>query len=358
MHSTHLWICRSRRVLGLLAAVLSTSHHHLDAADSALPKTGLAIAGERFTINGQPAFLLGFSYFSALGAPEDFIRQDLDDFQRRGFNWLRVWATWRTSDFDLSAFDPAGQVREPFFAKLKWLVAECDRRGLVVDVTLARSKPAAAASAAGRLSGFAAHQRAIESLVPALKTYQNWYLDLANERDVRDDRFVPPAELKKLSEQIRQLDPHRLVTASTGGHDLTPQDLREASFDIGLDFVSPHRPRDRESPAQTETKTRSALAAMKDLRRSVPILYQEPFRRGYGSWEPSSADFFADLRGAFLGGSAGWCFHNGNRRSARESKTGHSARSFDLRHSRLMDQLDAEELHFINSATKAVAHHP
>jgi hypothetical protein len=255
----------------------------------------------------------------------------------------------------MSAFDPDGQVREPFFAKLKWLVAECDRRGLVVDVTLARGKPTVPADSGGRLAGFAAHQRAIETLVLGLKIYQNWYLDLANERDVRDDRYVPPAELKKLREQIRQLDPRRLVTASTGGHDLTRQDLREAIFDIGLDFASPHRPRDRESPTQTATKTRSALAMMKDLRRIVPILYQEPFRRVYGSWEPSSADFFADLQGAFLGGSAGWCFHNGSLRSAPESKTGRPARSFDLRHSRLMDQLDAEELHFIESATNAVA---
>src|SRR6266542_3073320 len=157
MHPTPIWIRRCRRLPGLLAAVLSTSHHHLEAADFEPPKTALAIAGERFTINGQPGFLLGFSYFSALGAPEHFVRQDLDDFQRRGFNWLRVWATWRTSDFDMSAFDSDGRVREPFFAKLKWLVAECDRRGLVVDVTLARGKPTASASAVGRLAGFAAH---------------------------------------------------------------------------------------------------------------------------------------------------------------------------------------------------------
>jgi hypothetical protein len=97
---------------------------------------------------------------------------------------------------------------------------------------------------------------------------------------------------------------------------------------------------------------------MKDLHRIEPIIYQEPFRRGYGSWEPASADFSADLRGAFLGGSAGWCFHNGSSRSVPESNSSHSARSFDLRHSRLMDQLDAEELHFINSATNAVVRHP
>lgn len=83
---------------------------------------------------------------------------------------------------------PKRQPRELFLGKLKWLVAECDRRGLVVDVTLTRGKGSPAAVAGGRLPNFEAHQRAVESLVAALKSYRNWYLDLANERDVRDER--------------------------------------------------------------------------------------------------------------------------------------------------------------------------
>ena len=74
--------------------------------------------------------------------------------------------------------------------------------------------------------------------------------------------------------------------------------------------------------------------------RPVPVHYQEPFRRGYGRWEPSSADFLADLRGAVAGGAAGWCLHNGSSRGAAE---GRPRRSFDLRARRLFDQLDAEE---------------
>jgi hypothetical protein len=27
------------------------------------------------------------------------------------------------------------------------------------------------------------------------------------------------------------------------------------------------------------------------------VHYQEPFRQGYGSWEPKAADFLTDLRG-------------------------------------------------------------
>jgi hypothetical protein len=72
----------------------------------------------------------------------------------------------------------------------------------------------------------------------------------------------------------------------------------------------------------------------------VPIHYQEPLRRGYGSWEPKAADYLRDLRGAIAGGAAGWCFHNGSERRAPDEKP---RRSFDLRERRLFDQLDDEE---------------
>ncbi len=58
--------------------------------------TVLGIDRARFTINGKPTFLLGISYYGALGASEDFLRRDLDDLQRLGFNWLR---SGRPADF-------------------------------------------------------------------------------------------------------------------------------------------------------------------------------------------------------------------------------------------------------------------
>ena len=52
--------------------------------------TELGIKDTQFTLNGEPTFLLCISYYGALGASEDFIRRDLDDVQRYGFNWIRV----------------------------------------------------------------------------------------------------------------------------------------------------------------------------------------------------------------------------------------------------------------------------
>jgi hypothetical protein len=302
--------------------------------------TVLGIEGTRFTLDGKPAFLLGFSYYAGLGASEDFIRSDLDDFQLHGFNWLRVWATWASFGSDVSAVDEQGRAREPFIDRLKLLVAECDRRGLVVDVTLTRGE---------RLPNYETHLRAVETLVEALRAHRNWYLDLANERDVRDNRYVDAEQLKRLRERVRQLDPQRLVTASFGGHDLSIDDVRESLLDIGLDFLSPHRPRSPGSPGETQTRTLECLDLMKQAGRLVPVHYQEPFRRGYGQWEPAAADFLADLRGAVEGGAAGWCFHNGTQRDAQDQQP---RRSFDLRSRRLFDQLDSEERAFVAAAAR------
>jgi hypothetical protein len=305
-----------------------------ESAESKQPeaRTSLGIAEGKFTLNAQPAFLLGISYYGGLGAPVEFIRRDLDDLQGHGFNWVRIWATWNAFDQDLSAVDRRGGPREPFLGRLEAFILECDRRKLIVDVTLTRG--------AKTLPDFEAHKRAVETLVNALKARSNWYLDLANEHDVRDGRYVPPQELKILRESVRRLDTSRLVTASSGGHDLNEQEVREALLTIGLDFLSPHRPRAPGSPSHTEEKTRACLDWMRSLGRVAPVHYQEPFRRGYAAWQPAAADFLVDLRGAVAGGAAGWCFHNGAQRGAPDAQP---RRSFDLTSKRLFDQLDDAE---------------
>jgi len=42
--------------------------------------------------------------------------------------------------------------------------------------------------------------------VRVLKPYSNWYLDLANERNVGDKRFVSFDDLKELRESVRKID--------------------------------------------------------------------------------------------------------------------------------------------------------
>ena len=307
-----------------------------DQLSAAVPSnTNLGIADRRFTVNGRAEFLTGISYYAATGASEENIGRDLDDIQRLGFRWIRVWTTWDLFQNDVSAFDPEGRVREPFFSRLRWLVRECDQRGLVVDVTFERGR--------GRVSpgmqDFAAHSRAVETLVRTLRAERNWYLDLANECQILDYRYVNVHELKELRDLVKQLDPQRLVTASYTD-DLTRPALNDLLHTVQVDLVSLHRPRGPDSSAKTEAKTREALSMMRDLGRVVPLHYQEPFRRGFQSWNPTAEDFAVDLRGAIAGGAAGWCYHNGDQRDRPDGRPG---RSFDLHELRLFDQLDATD---------------
>ena len=119
--------------------------------------TELEVKEERFILNGKPTFLFGISYYGALGAPRKFIQRDLDDMERLGINWIRVWATWNRFGNDTSVVDDNGSIRQEYLDKLKWLVAECDKRKMVVDVTLSRrARPG--------LKKFEVHRRTVETI--------------------------------------------------------------------------------------------------------------------------------------------------------------------------------------------------
>jgi hypothetical protein len=318
---------------------------HLAAAGIMLGTDGTA-----FTLNGKKTFLLGASYYGALGAPEDSIARDLDDLRMLNFNWIRVWAVWDMFDNNVSAVDTVGNAREPYLSRLKDIVAAAGKRGIVVDVTLARMPC---------LPNQKAHMRAVETLAKALEGRRNVYFDLANERDQNysGGTFVSYADLRALRDRVKAADPDRLVTASGEPTDRT--DLARYLVEAGLDFISPHLNRDAGTEQRTAETTRKLLGWMKELGREAPIHYQEPFRRDYldyrGCWQPEVETFCTDLRNARLGGAAGWCFHNGSPTHPERYPAG-KRRSFDMRPSqgRLMDQLDAVERQFLKRAASCV----
>jgi hypothetical protein len=262
--------------------------------------------------------------------------------QRYNINWIRVWATWSAFDNDVSAVDNEGRASESCMERLKWLVAECDRRGMVVDVTLTKGE--------GRLgnahvSALDKHIRALETLASELKPWRNWYLDMANEHNIRSKnlptKFVSFGEARVLRDRVKKVDQGRLVTISYV-RDATKTDVRSYLFDVQVDFLSPHRPRNPDSAGQTAKLTRQYLTWMQEFGRVIPVHYQEPFRRDFSKgWQPTPEDFVTDLRGAIQGGAAGWCFHNGDNRWGQEARP---RRSFDMRRRRLFEQLESVEL--------------
>jgi hypothetical protein len=308
------------------------------------PKTELGIKEAMFILNGEPTFLLGISYYGALGAPKKFITKDLDDMQRYGFNWFRVWATWSAWGNDVSAVDGKGRPREPYLRRLDHLVKDADERDMAVDITLSRWN---GVTGPPRLKSAEALFEAARTVVTYLRSYRNWYLDTANERNIKDSRYVSFQELKAVRKLVKNLDPKRLVTSSHAG-DLAREELRQYLQVVHLGFITPHRPRHIRTLRETEEMTRLYLGWMEEIARAVPVHYQEPFRRGFnpGRWEPKAEDYVRDLEGARTGGAAGWCLHNGDQRNKPD---GQPRRSFDLREKRLFEQLDDEEQKVLES---------
>jgi len=319
---------------------------------SKIEATELRVEQAHFVVDGQRQFLLGISYYGALGAARPTLIEDLDAIERKGFRWIRVWATWSAFGHDVSAIDTHGEARAPFLDRLKWLVAECDRRGLVVDITLTRGE--------GRLghphlSSIEDHERACVTLTQELHDWRNWYLDLANEHNLSNNRvrhkFVSIKDARRLRDAVKSIDPRRLVTISFVG-DLTASQLQRYVDDVRVDVLSPHRPRHDRSAEETVNVSRRYLKWMGAARHVVPIHFQEPFRRDFSkNWQPAAEDFLADLRGAVQGGAAGWCFHNGDNRWAAQ---GMPRRSFDLSSRGLWKQLDTVETQVVNSLARSL----
>jgi hypothetical protein len=317
------------------------------ASPAFTPKTTLGITGPQFTLNGKPSFLLGCSYYAALGAPDSTWKSDLDELQRLGFNWIRMWATWASFDNDISAVHPkTGKARQPYLDRLKALLTNCDTRGMVVDVSLSRGN---SVTGPAKLQKHEAHGEAVRTLVSELKDWKNWYLDLSNERNLTDKRFCSYDELAALAGLSRSIDPGRLLTASFAG-DFSPDDLQAYSQQVKVDFLSPHRPRGANSPAETETRTTEWRATTLKLGKELPVMHQEPFRRGYG-FSPEVKDFLTDLEGAVRAGAGGWCFHQGD---VRKAPDGRPRRSFDLRDGPLFSQLDDVEKQAISQMAASV----
>jgi len=296
-------------------------------------------SGERFCVNGQPTLLVGASYFAALAASRDFIEDDLRDLKRAGVNWIRVWATWGAFGQDVAALDADGDERPGPWEKLLWLIDFADKLTTVVDVTLSRGEGVAGPAV---LADDEAHLNAVTVLAEQLGDFRNVYFDLAAERNTPDGRPVPTAFVRRLRDRVKEIDPHRLVTASHAG-DIVPDRLYEYLIAAKVDFLAPHRPRGASSPAETHQKTRTLRSRMARLGKRVPLHYQEPFRRGLGGpWQPVAEDFLADLAGAASAGAAGWCLHNGPTAGAPDDRP---RRCFDMRPSegRLVEQLEDTE---------------
>jgi|GEM_PF-2449456 len=296
---------------------------------------GISADGRYFTINNAPAFLLGISYYAAAGiSTPQFMRDDTEDMARDGFNWIRVWASWTAGELNFSVLTPEGEVREPYMSRLKSLIELCDRRGIIVDVTITRG-------ARPLPSNLAEHLAFAKTLARELLPYRNVYFDIGNERDIGDARHVGYEEMGQIIGTIKEIDPARICTAS--GVPSSAKDLEQYLQTGRCDFIAPHLGREADSPAKTAAAAREIIGWMDELGRRVPLHLQEPFRRDYNRFQPEPADYFLDCANGKQAGAAGWCLHNGSNRNSEDGIPWRSFRMTDA-DGRLYKQLDAVEL--------------
>jgi hypothetical protein len=296
---------------------------------------GISKDGRYFTIDGRPTYLNGISYYGAQAIPDEtWITKDLDDMAADHLNWIRIWAFWGNPKDNVAALTPNGEVRQPYMDRLKNIITECNKRNIIVDVTMNRNPGVPP-------SNQKEHLACAKVLARELLPYRNVYIDVSNERDVGDARFVSFPEVGELIAVIKAIDPNRICTAS--GTPGSKADISDYLVTGHCDFVSPHLSRETSSAAKTVGAVREMIGWMKELGRRAPIHLQEPFRRGYNEFEPTQDDFYRDDTGAKIAGAAGWCLHNGSTRGRGKSEEERPQRSFGMARARLYDQLDAVE---------------
>lgn len=248
-------------------------------------QNGLTISGTSFLKNGEPFNYTGIGFFNALYNPA-FNKsaqergQWLDKFQKYGINVLRVWAQWNnTRGFvdaspDATLYSASGELRSQPLERLKALLADADRKGMVVQLVLFSHETS---EAKNKLSAKSS-DKAVANITTELKPYRNVVFQIWNESSERVEDYY---------KAIKQIDPQRIVTNSPGpGGDLGDQKQNHM-----LDYLSAHTTR--------QFAGRHWEIAPKEIdyllaRYQKPVVDDEPARNGtpdYGGPHDGSSPY-------------------------------------------------------------------
>jgi hypothetical protein len=232
----------------------------------------ITVSGTRFLLDGKPFPYTGISFFNAIYNPE-FNRSSEDrvrwlrKFQKYGVNVLRVWSQWDNkrgfvnSCADCSLYFPDGKLRAENVARLKQILAEADREGMAVELTLFSQESWHDGVKLGREEA----DRAVAALTRELVPFRNVTFQVWNEFS---DRVLDHVKT------IRSVDPRRLVTNSPGGAGVLTGDPAQPP---ALDYLTPHTSRQGNGKTWQigPAEVRYLLA-----RYRKPVVDDEPARNG------------------------------------------------------------------------------
>jgi hypothetical protein len=242
------------------------------AAVSLVEAHELTVSGTRFLLDGKPFPYTGISFFNAIYNPDfngnsEYRVHWMRKFQKYGINVFRIWAQWDSkrgfvnSCLECTLYFPDGRLRQENLDLLKRILADADREGMAVELTLfsqeswhdnIRLAPAAA-------------DRALVSITRELAPFRNVTFQVWNEFSE-----LVPEHVKVIKEN----DPKRLVTNSPGGGGTI---LGEPEQQRVLDYLSPHTSRQNigKSWIVAPAEIRYLLA-----RYGKPVVDDEPARNG------------------------------------------------------------------------------
>ncbi len=306
-----------------------------DASSTGSQASGaLGILGDRFTIGGQPTFLLGVSYFDAQG----WSHADLDALHARRFNLIRIFLDWSIlaiKDGVPSPLAPRGFLSPDGSLKndesLLNLIRSCATRGIMVDVTILTAIYDAANPTSKTLN-VRSRENAIRNVVRLLKHEPNVLFDVCNEHDVAwngKTTTLTHADVAALIRVALAEHPDAIVTVSSGGDHLPNAQNVRAELDAGAMLIAPHFQRTPDWFDRTDDRIKAVKEEIKAAGRKVPVYLQEEQRRGWTKLSPPKTEFLQAAREAVSAGAAGWVFHT------------HAG--FDLRSSNFLANLDSVE---------------
>ena len=208
------------------------------AAASTLCAHEITISGTRFMLDGHPFPYTGLSFFNAIYNPSFNQSSDervrwLRKFQKYGVNVLRVWAQWDSKHGfvdtcpDCTLYFPDGRLRTENVERLKEILADADREGMVVELTLFSQE----SWHDGIRLGAGESERAVAALARELAPSRNLTFQVWNEFS----EGVP-----ERVKAIKSNDPKRLVTNSPGGAGVI---VGEPAQQEAVDYLTPHTSR-------------------------------------------------------------------------------------------------------------------
>jgi hypothetical protein len=272
-------------------------------------------------VDGQPRFIVFFSYFDAMRASDATLTSDFAYLQSKGITGIRIMANWwdwhaqplvplQAND---TLMDGAGVLRPARLARLKTILTMAATYGFVVDLSFA-CETVAGLTYPGFVAGLADTARELGG-----DGYRHVLFDLQNESTHISCRGIgsPTTDAERLDMRnaVRNADPMRLVTASLEWESNTVATVGRAVYG-GFDILAYHDPRDGAWYDQTDdvvidfrnvsncALVLTTTANSPDSTSCKPFYLQEP-----NFVAPNGAAYLTAVANAKSAGAAAWTFH-------------------------------------------------